>query len=62
MTDRLITAEEVDAMKPWRDVATGEMYFEFPNGERVFIPRDVFAHVFQRYAEAMAGLFARPGL
>jgi hypothetical protein len=62
MTDRLITAEEVAALKPWRDPTTGEMFFEHPSGERVFIPRELFAHVFQRYAEAMAGLFARPGL
>lgn len=62
MTDRLITAEEVAALKPWRDVKTGEMYFEGADGARIFIPRDVFAHVFQRYAEAMAGLFARPEL
>jgi hypothetical protein len=62
MTDRLLTEPEAKAMMPWRDTKTGEMYFEGTDGTRIFIPRDVFAHVFQRYAEAMAGLFARPNL
>jgi hypothetical protein len=62
MTDRLLTEPEAKAMMPWRDIKTGEMYFEGADGTRIFIPRDVFAHVFQRYAEAMAGLFARPDL
>lgn len=59
MTDRLITAEEVDAMKPWRDIKTGEIFFEFPSGARVFIPRETFVHLFQRYSEVVAGLAAK---
>ena len=43
-------------MMPWRDIKTGEMFFEFPNGERVFIPRQLLIHIFQRYSEVVAGL------
>jgi hypothetical protein len=62
MTDRLITAEEVDAMKPWRDIKTGELFFEGADGTRILIPRELAIHIFQRYAEVMAGLAARPKL
>lgn len=55
MSDRLITADEVAAMKPWRDVATGNVFFAIGE-ERVFVPREVFVHLFQRYSEVVAGL------
>jgi len=55
MTDKLITAEQVEAMKPWRDVATGEVFFEIGD-DRVFIPREALVHLFQRYSEVVAGL------
>jgi hypothetical protein len=58
VTDRLITEAEAKAMMPWRDIKTGEMFFEFPNGERVFIPRELLIHIFQRYSEVVAGLLA----
>jgi hypothetical protein len=56
MPDRLLTESEAKAMMPWRDIKTGEMFFEFPNGERVFIPRLLLIHIFQRYSEVVAGL------
>jgi hypothetical protein len=58
MTDRLLTEAEAKAMMPWRDIKTGQMFFEFPNGERVFIPRLLLIHIFQRYSEVVAGLLA----
>jgi len=58
MTDRLLTEAEAKAMMPWRDIKTGEMFFDFPNGERVFIPRLLLIHIFQRYSEVVAGLLA----
>jgi hypothetical protein len=57
MTDRLLTEAEAKAMMPWRDIKTGEMFFEV-NGERVFIPRKLLIHIFQRYSEVVAGLLA----
>ena len=45
-------------MMPWRDIKTGEMFFEV-NGERVFIPRLLLIHIFQRYSEVVAGLAAK---
>lgn len=58
MTDRLLTEAEAKAMMPWRDIKTGEMFFEV-GGERVFIPRELLVHIFQRYSEVVAGLAAK---
>lgn len=55
MTDKLITAEQVAERKPWIDVASGEVFFEIGE-ERVFVPSEVFVHLFQRYSEVVAGL------
>jgi hypothetical protein len=59
ISDRLLTADEAKALMPWRDVETGEMFLEHPDGSRVFIPRELFVHLFQRYAEVVAGLAAK---
>ncbi len=59
MTDRLLSADEAKALMPWRDIETGEMFFEHPDGSRVFIPRELLVHLFQRYAEVVAGLAAK---
>ena len=58
MTDRLLKPEEYEALLPWRDVETGEVFLEI-NGERVFIPRMTFIHLYQRYSEVVAGLAAK---
>ena len=59
MTDRLLKEEEAEALMPWRCVETGEMFFEHPSGERVFIPRELLIHIFQRYSDVVAGLAAK---
>jgi hypothetical protein len=59
MTDRLLTAEEAKAMMPWRDIATGEVYFEGADGTRIFIPRETLIHIYQRHSEVVAGLAAK---
>lgn len=55
MSDRLITEEEAKARMPWRDISTGEVFFEIGE-ERVFVPREVFVHLFQRHSEIVAGM------
>jgi hypothetical protein len=59
MTDRLLKEDEAKALMPWRDVETGEMFFEHPDGSRVFIPKELLVHLFQRYSEVIAGLAAK---
>jgi hypothetical protein len=59
ISDRLLTADKAKALMPWRDVETGEMFFEHPDGSRVFIPRELLIHIFQRYSEVIAGLAAK---
>jgi hypothetical protein len=59
MTDRLLTADEAKALMPWRDIATGELFFEGADGTRIFIPRELAIHIFQRYSEVVAGLAAK---
>jgi hypothetical protein len=58
MTDRLLTEDEHKALLPWRCVQKGEIFLEI-GGERVFIPRRAFIHIFQRYSEVVAGLAAQ---
>ena len=62
MPDRLLTEEEYKALLPWRDHAKGEAFLEIGE-DRVFIPRLTFIHIFQRYAEVLAGMAAqdKPG-
>ena len=55
MIEKLITAEQVAERKPWIDVASGEVFFEIGD-QRVFVPREVFVHIAQRYFEVIAGL------
>jgi hypothetical protein len=62
MTDRLLTEPEAKAMMPWRDIKTGELFFEGADGARIFIPLELAIHIFQRYSEVVAGLAARPKL
>jgi hypothetical protein len=59
MTDRLLTEPEAKAMMPWRDIKTGELFFEGSDGTRIFIPRELAIHIFQRYSEVVAGLAAK---
>jgi hypothetical protein len=59
ISDRLLTADEAKALMPWRDVETGKMFFEHVDGSRVFIPRELLIHIFQRYSEVIAGLAAK---
>jgi hypothetical protein len=56
---KLISADEVAERKPWIDVETGEVYFEI-GGEKVFVPREVFVHIFQRHSEVIAGQANKP--
>lgn len=60
MSDRLITEDEVKARMPWWDFQAGEVFFEIGE-ERVFVPREVFVHLFQRHSEIVAGMANKAG-